>query len=111
MLNKREDHSYEIVTRHLRISDDSLEFSLSLNASLIKSALKAMKDNYPNKELSLFESSMLSVKEEEFKVFLSKLKHYINSELSKIETTGGDLIVIANTQIFPYRSLGKKESK
>ncbi|MEC7277603.1 MAG: hypothetical protein VXV96_14885 [Bdellovibrionota bacterium] len=100
-VEKVED-SYTLINTHLRIPNNAVAFAHEMTASLMESTKKFISSHFNDKENALFESSMISVKREEYILFLQRLNTFLNTELSQLESSDGNLIIIANAQVVPY---------
>lgn len=105
VIEKVEHGNYKLTNRSLRVSKDEIDFSINVSKALISKSLDTIDNNYKNKTLSCYESSILSVQKKDYESFLPKLRDFIKKELYQLETEQGDMLIIANTQIFPYLNI------
>lgn len=99
--------NFSLTGNHIRVDSSAFNFAQSLNTFFIEESLKMMNDWFHKKEEAMFESSIISVKKDDYLLFLEKYKRFIDAELVKLECKQGDQLVLVNTQICPI-SIKKK---
>tara|TARA_Y100000780_G_C13696111_1_gene423217 strand:- start:114198 stop:115058 length:861 start_codon:yes stop_codon:yes gene_type:complete len=102
---KDQNQTYQLISSHLRIPSQYSDFALSMTRALINEGSKRVEEHFSNKDLAFFENSMVSVLEKDYKSFIEKLRLFIHSELTQIESSEGDLIILTNFNSLPYKRI------
>ena len=105
-LIKLEVDRYRINNSDQIIFNDASNSHIDYVRHALNDALKKIDDYYPQRRISHFESSSISVDKARFETFIKEFKDYWRTCVTDLETNDGDAVVRMTVCIYPITSIG-----